>query len=88
MDTFKYFPPGKEISLIISIHNETYKIKCEVTRIINLDKNSSVFTLCRMGVKIVEAPVEFINSIEYLKYDSRIKSIIGIESRKQGEDFF
>ena len=88
VDTFKYFPPGKEISLVISIHNESYEIKGEVSHITNLDKNLSVFSLSRMGVKIIEAPAEFINSIQYLKYNSRIKSIIGIESKKQGENLF
>lgn len=63
--------PGSEISLFIPILNKVYNLKGKVLWTIDSDKNSNILKPYGMGIKIVETPVEFINSIEYLRYQSR-----------------
>ena len=75
IESLKNISPGCEISLFISIQNELYKIKGEVRWTKNSNQYSNNRTLYRMGIKVTEAPADYLNYIEYLKYNNSIQNI-------------
>jgi Tfp pilus assembly protein PilZ len=60
-----------EISFVLAVYNELYHLKGEVRWIKRPDELSPEDIPPGMGIRITEAPVEYLNYVEYIKYQSR-----------------
>lgn len=63
--------PENEISFVLAVYNELYHLKGEVRWIKNAEDQFPEDIPPGMGVRITEAPVEYLNYVEYIKYQSR-----------------
>lgn len=62
---------SSEISLVLAIYNELYPLKGEVRWVKRPGDQFPQDIPAGMGIRIVEAPVEYLNYVEYIKYQSR-----------------
>lgn len=62
---------SSEISLVLAIYNELYPLKGEVRWVKRPGDKVPEDIPIGMGIRIVEAPVEYLNYVEYIKYQSR-----------------
>lgn len=62
---------SSEISLVLAIYNELYSLKGEVRWVKRPGDQFPEDIPTGMGIRIVEAPVEYLNYVEYIKYQSR-----------------
>ncbi len=60
-----------EISFVLAVYNELYHLKGEVRWAKSPADRFPEDIPPGMGVRITEAPVEYLNYVEYIKYQSR-----------------
>lgn len=60
-----------EISFVLAVYNELYHLKGEVRWTKRPEETSPEDIPPGMGIRITEAPVEYLNYVEYIKYQSR-----------------
>lgn len=63
--------PENEISFVLAVYNELYHLKGEVRWTKHPEESSPEDIQPGMGIRITEAPVEYLNYVEYIKYQSR-----------------
>ncbi len=61
---------GDQISFVLAITNEIYRLKGEVKWMRKPDESSNHLYPAGIGIRITEAPAEFLNYVEYLKYET------------------
>ena len=71
IETNSTMEPESEISFILAIYNELFHLKGEVRWIKRSDESSPGDIQPGMGIRITEAPVEYLNYVEYIKYQNR-----------------
>ncbi len=57
-----------EISLVIAVNNELYKLKGEILWIKGPGDSQKIHLPTGLAIRITEAPAEYINYVEYLKH--------------------
>ncbi|MCP5108044.1 MAG: hypothetical protein GY950_31950 [bacterium] len=60
-----------EISFVLAVYNDLYQLKGEVRWAKHPGDRDPVDIPSGMGIRITEAPVEYLNYVEYIKYQSR-----------------
>jgi hypothetical protein len=70
-----------EVMLAVVIDNELYNLKGEVRWVKRPGEMIPDHIPAGMGVRITEAPVEYLNFVEYAKYESASEDI-GINGKK------
>ena len=71
IESSKNYELGNEISFVLAIYDELYQIKGEI-RWKKSDDSSAVANISTgLGIRITEAPVEYLNYVEYIKYQLR-----------------
>ena len=62
--------PDSEISLALAIDNELFKVKAEVRWTKGPEDKFPPHIPAGMGVRLTEAPAEYMNYVEYTKYQT------------------
>lgn len=68
IESEKILDVDSEISLVLAIYNEFYPVKGEVRWVRRPGDRSSVNVPTGMGIHLKEMPREFLNYVEYIKY--------------------
>ena len=63
--------PDSEISFVLAVYNELYHLKGEVRWTKHPEDPLPEDIPPGMGIRITEAPVEYLNYVEYIKYQGR-----------------
>jgi len=63
--------PDSEISFVLAVYNELYHLKGEVRWTKHPEDSFPEDIPPGMGIRITEAPVEYLNYVEYIKYQGR-----------------
>lgn len=58
----------QELSIIAAVERSLYQLRGEIAWIKNLPIKTTKKSLQGIGIKLTEAPVEYLNYIEYLKH--------------------
>ncbi len=59
-----------EIAIILAVDNDLYKLKGEVRWVKRREDKQPEDVPPGMGIKITEAPAEYLNFVEYTKYET------------------
>ncbi len=60
----------QELSIIAAVERSLYQLRGEIAWIKNLPINTTKKSLQGIGIKLTEAPAEYLNYIGYLKYSA------------------
>jgi hypothetical protein len=69
--TDKSFDVQSEISFVMAVYNELYHLKGEIRWARRLEDQSLGHLPTGIGIRITEAPVEYLNFVELTKYQNR-----------------
>lgn len=72
VESFKVFPSNQEIVIVLAVDKDLYDIKGEVVWSTRASDDSLEEIPSGMGLKIIEAPAEYWNFMEYIKYDESV----------------
>jgi hypothetical protein len=59
---------SQELSIVAAVDRNLYRMKGEIAWTRNLPIKASKKSMQGIGIKLVEAPTEYLNYVEYLKY--------------------
>ncbi len=68
IESNKILDVDSEISFVLAIYNEFYPVKGEVRWVRRPEDQSSANVPTGMGIHLKETPREFLNYVEYVKY--------------------
>jgi Tfp pilus assembly protein PilZ len=68
IESSKNFDLGNEISFVLAIYDELYQLKGEIKWKKSSDDADTANISTGLGIRITEAPVEYLNYVEYIKY--------------------
>lgn len=71
IETHSTFLPETEISFVLAVYSELYRLKGEVRWAKHPGDAYPLELPAGMGIRITEAPVEYINYVEFVKYQMR-----------------
>ena len=69
--TDKIYDVESEISFVMAVYNEIYHLKGEIRWARRLEDQSLGQLPTGIGIRITEAPVEYLNFVELTKYQNR-----------------
>jgi Tfp pilus assembly protein PilZ len=69
--TDKIFEINSQISFVLAVYGETYPIKGEVRWVRRPEDQEPGNPPAGMGIRIIEAPVEYLNYVESTKYQDK-----------------
>lgn len=72
VESFKVFPSNREIYIVLAVDKDLYDIRGEVIWSTKVSDDSAEDIPSGMGLKIIEAPAEYWNYMEYMKYDESV----------------
>ncbi len=67
----KFQKPENEISFVLAIYNEIYRLKGVIKWVSYPHEIEQTGEPGGFGVRITEAPAEYLNFVEYIKYEAR-----------------
>ncbi len=62
----------QELSIIAAVERSLYQLRGEIAWIKNLPIKTTKKSIQGIGIKLTEAPAEYLNYIEYLKYSAQM----------------
>ena len=71
IESSKNFDLGNEISFVLAIYDELYDLKGEIRWKKTEDNHEIANISTGLGIRLTEAPVEYLNYVEYIKYQMR-----------------
>ncbi len=71
LETRNVFDPDSHISFVLAVYNDRYELEGEVMWSKRPGEVQPKDIPHGMGIRIVDAPQEFLNYVEYIKYQSR-----------------
>ena len=82
--TDKIFEINNEISFVLAVYGESYHLKGEVRWVRRPEDQAPGSPPAGMGIRIIEAPVEYLNYVESTKYQDHDSIFQRTNSEKKG----
>lgn len=76
IESSNVFEPNSELTFMLAIYNETYYLRGEVRWAKDPGDQFPEGVPTGMGVRLIEAPVEYLNYVEYVKCQDRNSTLV------------